>query len=70
MGFFERWRSDSLRNATMCNTLGKKLDSKRETLTVLRMSHVGSTFALAAIGLVAAAVILNCELGLKKSGVI
>ena len=49
LGFFERWRSNSLGNATMCDTLTKRLDSKQDTLTVLRMPHIGSTLALAAI---------------------
>ena len=66
MGFFERWKAESLGNATMCDTLSKKLDSKQDTLTVLSISHVGSTFALAAIGLLAAAVIFICEFGLKR----
>ena len=66
MGLFEKWKADVLGNATMCNTLRKKLDSKQETLTVLSLSHVGTTFALAAIGLMAAAISFGSELGLKK----
>ena len=46
IGMFEKWKADVLGNATMCNTLRKKLDSKQETLTVLSLSHVGTTFAL------------------------
>ena len=66
MGLFEKWKADVLGNATMCNTLRKKLDSKQETLTVLSLSHVGTTFALVAIGLMAAAISFGSELGLKK----
>ena len=66
MGLFDRWRADSLGNATKCNTLTKKLDSKRDTLTVLSLSHVGSTFALTVIGLLVAAISFSCEVGLKK----
>ena len=66
MGLFEKWKADVLRNATMCNTLSKKLDSKQETLTILSLSHVGSTFALTVIGLMAAAISFTSELGLKK----
>ena len=63
---FEKWKADVLGNATMCNTSRKKLDSKQDTLTVLILSHVGSTFALLVIGLMAATVSFSSELGLKK----
>ena len=63
---FEKWKADVLGNATMCNTSRKKLDSKQDRLTVLILSHVGSTFALLVIGLMAAAVSFSSELGLKK----
>ena len=63
---FEKWKADVLGNATMCNTSRKKLDSKQDTLTVLSLSHVGSIFALLVIGLMAAAVSISSELGLKK----
>ena len=63
---FEKWKADVLGNATMCNTLRKKLDSKQETLTVLSLSHVGSTFALMVVGLMVAAISFSSELGLKK----
>ena len=63
---FEKWKADVLGNATMCNTLRKKLDSKQDTLTVLTLSHVGSTFAILVIGLLAASVSFSSELGLKK----
>ena len=66
MGLFEKWKADVLRNATMCNTLSKKLGSKQETLTILSLSHVGSTFALLVIGLMAATVSFSSEFGLKK----
>ena len=63
---FEKWKADVLGNATMCNTLGKKLDSKQETLTVLSLSHVGTIFALTIIGLLAASMSFSSELGWKK----
>ena len=63
---FEKWKADVLGNATMCNTLRKKLDSKQDTLTVLSLFHVGSTFAIVVIGLIAAAISFSSELGLKK----
>ena len=66
IGMFEKWKADVLENATMCNTLRKKLDSKQETLTVLSLSHVGTTFALAFIGLMAAAISFCSEFGWKK----
>ena len=69
MGLFDKWMAESLGNATKCDTLRKKLDSKGDTLTVLSLSHVGSTFALTIIGLLAAAISWNCELGLKKISV-
>ena len=69
MGLFDRWRADSLGNATKCNTLTKKLDSKRDTLTILSLSHVGSTFALTVISLLVAATLFSCEVGLKKCSV-
>ena len=63
---FEKWKADVLGNATLCNTLRKKLDSKQETLTVLSLSHVGTIFALAFIGLLAATMSFSSELGWKK----
>ena len=63
---FEKWKADVLGNATMCNTLRKKLDSKQDTLTVLSLSHVGTIFALLVIGLMAAALSFSSELGLRK----
>ena len=69
MGLFDKWMAESLGNATKCDTLRKKLDSKGDTLTVLSLSHVGSTFALTMIGLLAAAMSLSCELGVKKCSV-
>ena len=66
MGFFERWRAQSLGNATKCDTLAKKLASKQDKITIISMLHVGSTFALLVIGLIAAAMSFGTELGLKK----
>ena len=66
IGMFEKWKADVLGNATLCNTLRKKLDSKQETLTVLSLSHVGTIFALAFIGLLAATMSFSSELGWKK----
>ena len=66
LGFFQRWKAESLGNATKCDTLSKKLNSRQETLTVLNMSHVGSTFVLTMGGLVVGGITYLCEIIMGK----
>ena len=67
MGLINKWVRESVGNATKCDTLEKMIDSKVEPLTILNLSHVGSCFVLAIVGIVTASLAFIYELMKKKS---
>ena len=67
MGLINKWVRESVGNATKCDTLGKMIDSKVDPLTVLNLSHVGSSFVLAMAGLMVATLAFICEFVKHKS---
>ena len=66
MGLVNQWVRDSVGNATKCDTLSKMIDSKKGTLTILNLSHVGSSFVLLITGLMISMLAFIYEWKTKK----